>query len=53
MVHLRACEERGGEAKPHVELTGRDYCRHCFKDAVTLRRMTGGWRVLLPIGFGR
>jgi hypothetical protein len=53
-VQVWACEERGAEATAHVGLTGRAATKdRRYKDAITLRRMDDGWRVVLPPNFGQ
>lgn len=53
-VHVRACEERDGEATAHVVLTGRTATEgHRYKDGVVLRRSADGWRIVLPPNFGQ
>ncbi len=52
-VHVRACEERDGEAVAHVTLTGHGPGKHQYKDGAFLRRHGDDWRVLLPARFGR
>lgn len=52
-VRVPTCAERGDEATARVELTGPGAGRHHFKDAVTLRRHDGRWRVVLPPRFGK
>jgi hypothetical protein len=52
-VRVRSCEEHGDEAVAHVLLTGRaaSGARH-YRDALTLKRDSDGWRVVLPPRFG-
>jgi hypothetical protein len=54
-VHVRSCEEQGGEAVAHVVLTGPAEAgrRGQYKDAAVLRLTAGGWKVVLPGQFGR
>lgn len=51
-VRVPVCEEHGDAATARVELVGRGHGRHQYRDAVTLRRDAGGWRVLPPAKFG-
>jgi hypothetical protein len=48
-VRIRACEEHGQDATAHVVIAGRlpRSPRH-FKDALTLKRDDGLWKVVLP-----
>jgi hypothetical protein len=53
-LHLQSCEEKGSEAIAHVVLTGHNASKELrYKDAVVLRRGADGWRVVLPVTFGR
>lgn len=52
-VRVNASDEHGDEAVAHVTLSGRGGHRHQFKDAVTLKRVGEGWRVVLSPTFGK
>jgi hypothetical protein len=49
-VHVRSCEEQGGEAVAHVVLNGSG---GQYKDAAALRLTADGWKVVLSAQFGR
>jgi hypothetical protein len=48
-VHVRSCDEHGGEAVAHVVVAGSRQ----YQDAAALRLTAGGWKVVLPAQFGR
>ncbi|HEY7328952.1 MAG TPA: hypothetical protein VH592_15015 [Gemmataceae bacterium] len=53
-LHVQSCEEKGTEAVAHVVLTGRNASQQRrYKDAVALRTSADGWKILLPVTFGR
>ena len=52
-VRVPVCEEHGGEATAHVELTGRGHGARRFQDAVSVKSTPAGWRVVPPDQFGR
>ena len=52
-VRVNASDEHGDDAVAHVTLSGRGGHRHQFKDAVTLKRVGEGWRVVLSPTFGK
>ena len=52
-VHFQTCEEQGDSATARVVLIGRapGHSRR-YADGITLRRIDGRWRVVLPANFG-
>jgi hypothetical protein len=53
-ARVRSCEEQDDVAVAHVLLVGhRDGRERTFRDAITLRRDSAGWRIVLPSRFGR
>ena len=53
-VHIRSCEEQDSGAVAHVVfMGGTSHNRQQYKDGLTLRRVDGDWRIVLPQNFGR
>jgi hypothetical protein len=53
-VHLRSCEEHGDQGVAHVTIMGQGHNKQgLYKDGLTLRRGTQGWRIVLSPKFGR
>jgi hypothetical protein len=48
-VLVRSCREHGDAATAHVLLKGAG---HLFKDVISLHKVDGAWRIVLPPRFG-